>query len=134
LPCYRILTLGTAPFSVVQVNAAFHRFTGLTTGDVLGKPVLDLIVHPDDTLKTALEESAKNLKIIVARQQTFKAEGANKHPEQRVRISPVGTQLNAITHFAIELQSEDGQSDRDVTKLATSGICTARNSPMNVMG
>lgn len=131
----RILTLSTTPFNVVQVNAAFHRFTGLTSADVLGKPICDLIARSDGSLATALEESAKTLKMASLRQQTFKTEDDSKCLEQKVLISPVGTESNVITHFTVELKNqEDALRDENTSYPAPSGIQNTRDIPMNVMG
>jgi PAS domain-containing protein len=131
-----IITGATAPFCVVQVNAAFHRLTGLKSEDILGKPILDLMSAPDEMLPCSLGQCAITLHATILRHQVFKTATSTKSKQQReqkILVSPVGPQPENITHFRIELRDED-ESEEPNTATGGTVLFSCTDSPMNVMG
>jgi hypothetical protein len=110
--------MANAPFSIVQVNAAFHRLLskGGTNAVLLGQPVSALT----DALSHALQQAAATRKQVEIEQQIF----AMKGEQHRVLITPVGPSAEVITHFTIEASYEEDPDSN----------CQNSNVAMNVMG
>jgi hypothetical protein len=105
----------------------------LKSEDILGKPILDLMSNPDETLPCSFGKCATTLQATTVRHQVFKTSTSTEskqHGEQKVLVSPVGPQPENITHFRIELHDEDQTEEPTTTALLHSSI----DSPMNVMG
>jgi hypothetical protein len=82
---------------------------------MLGQQLKDLL--EDDTILSSIKESKKwfssvtvpPMKSIFKRNRKM-ANGAQKSEDtfnQKIFITPIGSQRNSITHFAIELESAD---------------------------
>jgi hypothetical protein len=95
----RLLVSSSSPYQILQVNAAFHRFSKAFS--FLGKTASDLTT--DQNLSTALAKAGSERRPFKARIEQFQWE--NSQPTT-VSVYPVGTHKGSvITHFAVEVDA-----------------------------
>ena len=112
---HRLIVLAASPHIVIQVNATFLRFTGTSSSSMLGQQLHFLL--EDDSLLKSLTESAKRFtsNVVPYESSVFKRpgnlnnlkDGRDLVAPHKIVITPVGSQKNSITHFAIEIQGSE---------------------------
>ena len=116
------MTLSTAPFTIVHVNAAFTRITGMSSVKTLGRSFGDLIqgykssdyLLPSEReqqppLLEILKACAESMSSTVVTGQGIKSRNYTKSSRSgyipcSINVSPVGTPIQSATHLAMELQ------------------------------
>lgn len=144
-PNARLIVLATAPYLVIQANAAFLRYTGWMSSNVLGRPLSHLLSceHNDNTnqLLHALKESSESLQTSTVSNglATFQrvsnklnvahCDLQSNDPPKIVVVSPVGSKGCSISHFSIELQniSTSASSIRSNTNMLNRRITENQN-------
>jgi hypothetical protein len=117
----RIIVLATAPYIIIQANAAYLRYSGSMSSNVLGRPLSNILA--DQTLLAVLKESNKQLtgasvpgttlfKIsdFYNTNNTHTANAIGGEKDLRAIVSPIGSRKKSVTHFAIELQCHRSNS------------------------
>jgi PAS fold len=105
----RLVTLSFAPFTVVHVNAAYMRMTGLSSVDTLGRPFHELL--EDEVLVAALQSQGEIDSLETIHDQVLQAKTASDKNgfHCQVTVSPVGPGPQSISHFALELAPVDSR-------------------------
>ena len=118
---YSIVTLASAPFNVVHVNAAYLALTNLPSASVLGRPFREVVANPESW--KALVEKSKAIGTDANKQQPANefsltqihgqsldaASIANKQSDNKVAsdvelfITKVGSSPEKVSHYAVEL-------------------------------
>jgi hypothetical protein len=135
---FSLIVLATSPYLVIQVNAAFLRFTGTTSSNMLGQQLRDLLV--DETLLSSLKESKTWFSSISIppTKSIFKRSHAKMSMDDSsnhvISITPVGSQRNSITHFAIEIENSDKSVSQESDNVARNSQRRQIAMPMTAMG
>ncbi|GKY95584.1 hypothetical protein MPSEU_000519700 [Mayamaea pseudoterrestris] len=100
----RVVVLGFAPYSVVHVNAAYSRMTGIPSTTALGQPLHEIFF--DDAAAATLHSKDNNFTLSSLHLQAIKMNSAKDMPKCVVRVSPVGSDGASVTHFVLEIETE----------------------------
>ena len=101
LPVHRIIVIAEAPYTLVHCNAAFLEMTGIASSKVLGRPLVDAL--DEQTLDTGKDCWSLHHKDLHLRCSSSKMASGTPSVTCRARLSPIGAQLETVTHIAIEL-------------------------------
>jgi len=133
---HRLIALSFAPFTVVHVNAAYTRMTGLSSIKVLGRPFQELL--DDESLIASLRSSSETFSLTNIHEQVLKSKSVSDKPghlECRVLVSPVGPGLDNITHYMLGLEQISCAQSRSSDDSSTiREISLTEAASMNVMG
>eukprot|EP00980_Cylindrotheca_fusiformis_P002228 scaffold517_cov119-Cylindrotheca_fusiformis.AAC.11 len=128
----RLVTLSSAPFTIVHANGAFLRFSGVDPGSVLGAPFGSLLHSKRGGAE--LPECMVASSTGDHQELTFKRNASlEKHVATSIKVSPIvpqksaNTEVATVTHFAIELPG-------DSSSTMVSSLGSASNIPVGVMG
>jgi hypothetical protein len=137
----RVVTLSTAPYSIIHANAAFLRFSGKENAtNVLGSPFTTFL-DPDanaagnsiNLTKCMVDSSMGNVSKLFLLPKTCD----DSPVECAIRVSPIvarkteNKEVTTISHFAIELfESTNGETGFTVANSPTH----SNNAPVGVMG
>jgi hypothetical protein len=114
-----VVTTNKAPYTVVHVNAAFTRVTGLSSVKTVGRPFQDLVESP--LFVDVLKECSKGLTSTVVPNQGFKTKPFVKKPLVcNVSVSPVGIHVQSTTHLTMELKVRDDENEKKESSNDTS--------------
>jgi hypothetical protein len=131
----RLVTLASAPFNVVHVNAAYLSLTGLPSNAVLGRPFQDVLAAAsgdDDFELTQLHGASLRAKSVGGGAQ----EQSNCHAVQ-ICVTKIGAQPSKVSHFAVELHPSsanaadaavDSSLDAPIRRDAAVSMTTAASS------
>ena len=104
-PSCSLVVLGFAPYSVVHVNAAYSRMTGIPSTTALGQPLHEMF--SDEAVAASLQSCSTSVSLSNLHLQSIKMNAAKDMPKCVVRVSPVGSDADSVTHFVLELETKD---------------------------
>lgn len=116
---HRVLAQADAPHTIVHANRAFSEFSGLDTGDVVGKD-LDSIVakrNGDDTSSVVSQDDFIDAKVTAAtssdsdaaihrkcQMKTILVRDAPSHKHPVTFASPVKAKESLVTHVLVQVK------------------------------
>jgi hypothetical protein len=95
-----------APFSVVHVNAAYINLTGLSSADVVGRPLGELVHDP--LVAAALKTTCNSFSLSTLHRQSIRIKSKScKSTSSKVKVSavPIGQSDECVTHYMLELET-----------------------------
>lgn len=127
----RLVTLSSAPFTIVHANGAFLRLSEAATGNILGAPLSSIL---KSELNTELPDCMVASSTGDHKKFVFKMKSSSGKPiESFMKVSPVVPQRSAnkgvttVTHYAIELIEQ-------YTSSISHSLDSAPEIPVGVMG
>jgi hypothetical protein len=97
----RLMTLATAPYTVVHYNAACGRLTGLSSASMLGKPLFNSLGNPESISLASCAESSAGGKHV-----PFSVVGKDKKTiECLMKVTPIVSSVQSapkVTHYAVD--------------------------------
>ncbi|CAJ1931768.1 unnamed protein product [Cylindrotheca closterium] len=131
----RLVTLSSAPFTVIHANGSLTHFLGFGADSVVGKTFSGTLASGStvNLSECMVSSSTGNHKMI-----NFKEEKTGKLIESRVKVSPIVAQRSSnrevatVTHFAIELIGDGGS--RGPSPTTTAGNKLSQNHPVGIVG
>lgn len=84
--------------------------TGVHSTTALGQPLHELIL--DDIVAAALQSDCKNFSLNSLHLQSIKMSATKDLPTCVVRVSPVGSDAASVTHFVIELENANEDTNQ----------------------
>jgi hypothetical protein len=119
----RIIVVADASYTIVHCNAPFLAMTGSGSSKVLGRPLTDAL-H-EQTLDWGPDShNLHNLSNALQTTKTLHLKSSTPGQPALVcpaRLSPIGSQPDAVTHFSIELEAP-AQADDKSWMIATEGV------------
>lgn len=109
--------MGSAPYSVVHVNAAYSRMTGIPSTTALGQPLHELFL--DNEVSASLQSNEHTFSLGSLHSKSIKMNSAKDMPKCVVRVSAVGTDASSVTHFVLEIETmnaTDGENQAGVAR------------------
>lgn len=101
LPLFRIIVIADPPYTLVHCNAAFLEMTGVASSKVLGRPLVDAL--DEQTLDVGKDFWNLHHKSLHLRCSSAMVANGTPNVTCRARLSPIGAQLESVTHISIEL-------------------------------
>lgn len=95
----RVIVIAEAPYTLVHCNAAFLEMTGVSSSKVLGHPLVDAL--DEQTLDFGRDFGNLHNQSLHMRCSSSRVPSGNI--TCRARLSPIGVQLETVTHYSIEL-------------------------------
>lgn len=100
----RLVTLASAPFKVVHVNAAYLSLTGLPMAVVLGRPFHEIVA---DKAWASLQAAGGDFDLTQIHGASLKAKSLALEQADcdavKVCVTKIGAQPSKVSHFAVEL-------------------------------
>lgn len=97
----RIIVIADPPYTLVHCNAAFLEMTGVSSSKVLGRPLVDAL--DEQTLDVGKDFWKLHRKNLHLRCSSAMVASGTPNVTCRARLSPIGAQLESVTHISIEL-------------------------------
>jgi hypothetical protein len=113
------VVLGFAPYSVVHVNAAYSRITGIPSTTALGQPLHE--IFSDDSVATSLQSKSQAFPLTDLHLRVIKMNAAKDLPECIVRVSAVGSDADSVTHYVLELETKNPDGNHAIYQQHTDG-------------
>jgi hypothetical protein len=113
-----------ARLRIVNSNAAFSRLTGISSEDLIGKSLIDLL---DDSFVTE-----KKINITLVKFRDSVTDGANVFS---LITFPVKNNKSFVTHFALEFSEPHSESQRKTSTSGANGdYSMSSTAPFNAVG
>jgi hypothetical protein len=107
---HRLMTLAVSPYTVVHSNAAYGQLTGLSSANILGKPLFNSLGDSNaPTLARCAESSAAGKDV------EFSILGNDSKPiECHMKVTPIVSSVHSslkVTHYAVDLTALGAAND-----------------------
>ena len=79
--------------------------TGIPSTTALGQPLHE--IFSDDAVASSLQTCNTSISLSNLHLQSIKMNAAKDMPKCVVRVSPVGSDADSVTHFVLELETKD---------------------------
>lgn len=97
---HRILSQGRPPFLVVHANKAFFGFSELSSKDVIGKPVEEVIKMGKNT------DDLRSLANYASPKKPGFTNGTLGDKTCQIQVQPVATPAGSMSHVLVQVQSQ----------------------------
>lgn len=114
-----MIVIADAPYTIVHCNAAFLEMTGVASSKVLGRSLVETL--DEQTLDVGDDFWELHHTDLHFRCSTSMAARGTPSVTCRTRLSPIGAQLDNVTHISIEL---------DPPRQVQESNCRSSSSPI----
>jgi hypothetical protein len=110
------MTLAASPYTVVHSNAAYGQLTGLSSANILGKPLFNSLGDSNaPTLASCAESSSAGKDVL------FSILGNDSKPiECHMKVTPIVSSVHnslKVTHYAVDLTAMRDEMSNDEASL-----------------
>ena len=89
------------PYTLVHCNAAYLEMTGIVSSKILGRPLIDAL--DEQTIDESKDFWSLHRMDLHLRCSSAMVAAGTPHVTCRARLSPIGAQLESVTHISVEL-------------------------------
>jgi len=127
------MTLATAPYTVVHYNAACGRLTGLSSANMLGKPLFNSLGNPESVSLASCAESSADGKDI-----PFSVVGKDKKTiECLIKVTPIVSSVQStpkVTHYAVDFTVVGDGTNANLQQVAEESASSLQALVTTVVG